>query len=562
MKVGKLWVVCVLLVVGVFVFVPRAAYAASCQSNSIGGGNWNNAATWTGCSGGVPQTGDDVEILSGDVVTLPNNFSAINSGLLGIVVDSGGTLEAATVPCCADLGGNTVLVNGTFRIGEGSWVTNGIIDYQQVGTFELVNTGGGNYGISGNIFWPTGLQAPLNVNALVTAVDGIDVDMPRTVDGTFRTTGNTINAQNLTVNGALQIDPGGFLSLGSPTYGAASTLLYNAGGTYGRGLEWPTTGVHTVQVSNSTTLNYPNGSTAARTISGDLIIEAGSALHMDYGAPGLNAPFSVAGNASLDGTLTLGDAIGGDLIVGGNWTFDSTATLNTNSRAVFFDGAGTQTIGGTGRTDFAYLIINSGATVLLPDVVDVTMPRANVVTNNGALVQGATSVSAATDFVHIRNVLDTTDTYLGLSITPGAGAPNLTVEIRGNAATCINGIGDYRDRCFLLNSSVPNSSANVTLYTTSGEDDLTDDIFFQFTGTWTPQLSCPDGVAVGGACGPAVVSLAAGNNYFLIGAAGSTPTAVTLQSIQANTVEQVLPVLLFLLFAVAYSIWWRSRYFA
>ncbi|MFN3876088.1 MAG: hypothetical protein ACK4L7_09290, partial [Flavobacteriales bacterium] len=47
------------------------AMAALRQSAGSGGGNWNAPATWAG--GIVPTTGDDVEILVGDIVNMNVN---------------------------------------------------------------------------------------------------------------------------------------------------------------------------------------------------------------------------------------------------------------------------------------------------------------------------------------------------------------------------------------------------------------------------------------------------------------------------------------------------------
>ena len=111
------------------------------------------------------------------------------------------------------------------------------------------------------------------------------------------------------------------------------------GTTYSRYVEWNATSgpgyPHSVQLSNNTTLNYPNGSTAAQSLSGSLTIDAGSALYMDYGSPGLNNPLTVAGDVTLAGALSLGDAVGGDLNLGGNW-INNGGTFITNSRAATF----------------------------------------------------------------------------------------------------------------------------------------------------------------------------------------------------------------------------------
>src|SRR5581483_2854000 len=57
-----------------------AIYATSYVSN--GGGNWNNAGTWS--PAGVPGTNDDVTIQNGDLVNLTANAACKNITLTGM----------------------------------------------------------------------------------------------------------------------------------------------------------------------------------------------------------------------------------------------------------------------------------------------------------------------------------------------------------------------------------------------------------------------------------------------------------------------------------------------
>ena len=85
----------------------------------------------------------------------------------------------------------------------------------------------------------------------------------------------------------------------------------------------------------------------------------------------------MGGNVALAGFLTLGNKVGGDLAVGGNWTNTGTSNFYPKGRAVIFNGTGTQTITNTntaGET-FNYLIINKTAG---------TVKLANNVTVNGS----------------------------------------------------------------------------------------------------------------------------------------------------------------------------------
>lgn len=164
------------------------------------------------------------------------------------------------------------------------------------------------------------------------------------------------NNGTATIEGAFQLNENGWIN-NAPTYGSGSTLIYNTGGTYGRGSEWSSTNPANITLSNNTTLNYPNGSNpGAKSITGNLAINSGSALYMDYGGPGTAGALTIGGNVTLAGALSLGDANGGDLKVGGNWS--NSGTFIPNNRAVFFNGTGDQTIG---ASTFDWLLIDKAS---------------------------------------------------------------------------------------------------------------------------------------------------------------------------------------------------------
>jgi hypothetical protein len=139
-----------------------------------------------------------------------------------------------------------------------------------------------------------------------------------------------------------------------------------------------------VQVSNSTTLNYPNtansGANAFSTnlsLAGDLTLDNGSALYMDWGGNNnKSGRLDVAGNVLLNGNLSLGNASGGDIKVGGNWTRNSGSTFTPNGRAVFFTGTGTSAIIGNGGETFPYLVNDkSSGSIQLGSNVTLTSPN-------------------------------------------------------------------------------------------------------------------------------------------------------------------------------------------
>jgi hypothetical protein len=193
-----------------------------------------------------------------------------------------------------------------------------------------------------------------------------------------------------TVNGTLSINAGGWVNTNPPIYGLSSLLKYNTGGTYGRWLEWSSTSgagyPNDVQVSNNTTINYPNTGGWFSTNLGvrrDLIIDAGSNLYMDYGTNS-SGSLTVGRDVTAAGDLSLGNQIGGDIYLGGNWT-RTTGNFYPNSRTVNFTGnAATQTISGTGALNFVHVTINKTAGVVSMNN-DVSI-SGNLIFQNGNLV--------------------------------------------------------------------------------------------------------------------------------------------------------------------------------
>jgi len=91
------------------------------------------------------------------------------------------------------------------------------------------------------------------------------------------------------------------------------------------------------------------------TIGGNLRVDAGT-IHFDN----TTGAATVSGNVviSSGGTLNLGNVIGGDLNLAGNWT--NNGAFNHNSRTVTFNGTGTQTISGSSTSNFGFLTVNMG----------------------------------------------------------------------------------------------------------------------------------------------------------------------------------------------------------
>jgi hypothetical protein len=315
-----------------------AATAAIVSSGTWIGGtstDWSNSANWCG---GVPTSSTNVTIPSG---TANSAVISSNVSINSLTINSGATLSTSGTPTITIANNGSFTNNGTFTAG----------------TSKVSFAGNGT--VSGTVSFN-------------------DVDIAGGVN--FGTAS--------TVNGTLSMNANSFINTNAPSYGSGSTLKYNTGGTYGRSSEWSATSgagaPHSVQISNSTTLNYPNtgngGANAFSTnlsLAGNLTVDNSSALYMDWGGnANKSGRLDISGNVLLNGNLSLGNASGGDIKVGGNWTRNSGSTLNTNNRAVFFTGSGTSTITGNGGETFTYIVNEkTGGNISLGNNLTLTAPN-------------------------------------------------------------------------------------------------------------------------------------------------------------------------------------------
>jgi hypothetical protein len=156
---------------------------------------------------------------------------------------------------------------------------------------------------------------------------------------------------NSTIDGSLTIESGGFVNTNSPIYGNNSTLIYNSANPtdspYERRSEWSNAGnqgsPYNVILQNNTALDMgADNTTDDAEINGDLTIESGSSLFMDFDLNDMEAPLIVKGNFTNNGTITLSNEINGDLKLEGDLT--DNGTFDYNNRALFFEGDAVQNI--------------------------------------------------------------------------------------------------------------------------------------------------------------------------------------------------------------------------
>lgn len=327
---------------------------------SIATGNWESASTWD--LNAVPSTADNVVIVAAHTVTATTSQTR----------DSGTTTTVAgTLATNASyLNNGTTTINGTFQINTNGF-GGGSNDFVYGISSNLVfsHNNGSEYGSidATHKYWPS--AGPVNVT--INANSPVNLGVARTVTGVLQIASGFRNLGNITIgtNGTLKLNSGySWLNANSsPTYGTSSSLNYNSGGSPGRSNEWTastgtvgtTAGLpQNVQVSNNTTVNFPNGSTNSFRANGILTIDSGSSLYQNYS--GGSAGLIVGGNFVLNGNLGLGSNEGGDITVGGNWTQAAAATFQPNGRKVIFNGTVAQTIQkvGGGAIDFDKIEIN------------------------------------------------------------------------------------------------------------------------------------------------------------------------------------------------------------
>jgi hypothetical protein len=361
------------------------------------GGNWNVGASWVG--GVAPGASNNVQIVSGAVITITSSIT--HSGV--ITVDAGGTL-ASTVTFITNANVN---LNGTFRVagslsggsspvvtGSGTWT------YGASSTLEFNSSSTYNIDNDTEKIWPT-TNGPRNVSLLSGGLQ-LNNNIARTINGTLLVAGTQNLYKNgsggYTVNGILQINSGGLFGNQVVTYGAASTLKFNTGGSVssmngqwitgagGPGVALPAN----VQVSGNTSLTIPNSS--GYTIKGNLTIDAGSTVNTSSA----NA-LTVTGSVLNSGTLALGGSANGDINVGGDWT--NSGTFTHNSRTVTFNGTGNQTITKSGGETFGHLVVNKASGDLRPgsdiNIAGNFTVTAGNVQNNSAAAKTITMTGAS-----------------------------------------------------------------------------------------------------------------------------------------------------------------------
>ena len=280
-----------------------SSYAVASSYESVANPTtWSSSGSWA--AGLIPSSGADV--------TLKGNLS----------LDGDITLASLT------------LESGTFTAGDGTPRT---ITINNGGA--ITNTGG-TYTSSGEqiIFSGSGTTTG------TLSINNVELN------------GGVNFGTGCTIQGTLEIRSGGYVDTNAPTYGTGATLKYNNGGTYGVGTEWNSP--HHVVVASGAELDF--NTSGAASCGGNITIDAGGNLNMDA----MTGALTAAGDVTINGTLSMSTAVGGDLEVGGDFELASGGTFNENDRALTFNGTGAQVVNGTSNLVLKYAIINKSSGTL------------------------------------------------------------------------------------------------------------------------------------------------------------------------------------------------------
>jgi hypothetical protein len=433
--------------------------AASTLNYNYGGGfggKRNQATEWPSSNGPANLT-----LTNGSWIQLTGNRS-----ISGNVTITNGALQAS--------GGRTLTMNGTTQSITVSTISGGAI----YGT----DNGSGN-------------DLSLNISdGSTTSFTGdatSNNDDEKKLFGITVSSGGTLILQRgilckygtFTVNGTLRIDANSYVQNTNgvaPTYGSTSSLIYNTGGSFGRGIEWSTTSgagyPNNVQVSNNSTLNVNNGGNVARQMAGNLTVDAGSTVSLEGMTSGsFDVGLTVLGNVSNSGTITLATSterlkcvnftnnvgatttlssnLGGDLELTG--TLLDNATFTSNNRAVFFTGTGTQDVSGSGTFNIDYIVSNKASGTI------------RMLTN--LLVEGPNGGNALT-LSNSTDIFDLNGFTLTLGKTSTASGLSGNGLVRGSATSSLSILGTGALGTLRFDQTTPgttNALQNLTINRTS-----------------------------------------------------------------------------------------------
>lgn len=353
---------------------PLASVTGSVQTGIVR--NFSNAAIYIyrGTTNQITGNGLPLTLVNPGELRIENSGPALNNT---VTLTTTGT----TTPLLT-------LQSGRFAAGTG-------------GTLNISNAG--NVVVTAGDFATGAAGGTLNALGTATFSGNSNPYTVYTSGGVDFGTG-TVTIQN---GGSFRINSGGFVNNNAAFYASGSTLEYNTGGNFERSFEWSASSgrgyPHHVNLL-STNLNAARVSSSYAAVSlqtaGNLDIQTGSSLQMNFGGSNMTVPLVVNGNITFAGLLSASQAAGGNIEVRGNWVNNGTGiTFSPNGRTVTFNGTAAQSLGGSNSAinPFSVFVVNnaSGLSLTGADIqVDnqITLQAGRVNLNNRTLTLGKTGV--------------------------------------------------------------------------------------------------------------------------------------------------------------------------
>lgn len=244
-------------------------------------------------------------------------------------------------------------------------------------------------------------------------------------------------------------------------------------------------------------------------------------------------------------------------------TFTQGATRQFVMRGL--NGPQTITLSPTGNLTTGRFRVNQGTTVILPNVGS-KQPTAQDVAINGSFQQSATTVSAYTRFLNVRNSANSADTYLGVDLTPTASLGTVTVIVEGQESLSCTSSGTtstaYAGRCFYITPTNNNIQTVVTLWALTAKEEATFPLpaVFRWNTTvfaWQELTNRADGLVGEYTYATGTTT---GFSPFLMAGSGQGPTAITLQGMSLNSSPwSLVAVFLVVLAGMTGIMLWRAR---
>ena len=237
----------------------------------IGGNLSNSGSTWTNNTRAVFFVLGNTQTITS--TSNPQYFDYL------VLDKTGGSVQLNST----NVSVNTASGNVVQILNSGSLDLNGY-------TLALNNSGGGIYVNGASTITSTATGGKLDINQYKFVANnagtgslliGANVTVNMNVNGNFDF-GKSGSTYITTLNGTLSINSttSCFVNTNPPIYGSGAKLVYNSGGSYGRGLEWSSAGgagyPYNLQISGNTTLNVNNGANVFRQIAGNLTVDIGS----------------------------------------------------------------------------------------------------------------------------------------------------------------------------------------------------------------------------------------------------------------------------------------------